>query len=239
MADRGRLQTRGEQNQISLCTCTATALALPLPPHRALRRERTRWGKTSSEQQKKEENSSSKLVRVYIAAWLHGIYVTADRACVFLSPIPPSLPFVTFNGKMCGQFPFCLHCFRQIKGLAKKSLVSYFIQNTHTCIYLYIYVNLFRISSSHALYSSTLLSVMAAGADLRRSLPLWSAQGDEAISDLAWETFTRKLNWQKPFLSSAFYFLSDRFIHFSFSVALLKPHAPFMTVLIFYQFREL
>lgn len=114
---------------------------------------------------------------MYIAAWLHGIYVTADRACVFLSPIPPSLPFVTFNGKMCGQFPFCLHCFRQIKGLAKQSPVSYFIQNTHTCIYLYIYVNLFRISSSHALYSSTLLSVMSAGADLQRSPPLVACTG--------------------------------------------------------------
>lgn len=63
------------------------------------------------------------------------------RACVFLSPIPRFFPFVTFNGKMCGQFPLCLCCFRQIKGLAKKWLVSYFIQKTHTCIYLYVYVN--------------------------------------------------------------------------------------------------
>lgn len=97
--------------------------------------------KASSKHQNKDDTFPSKLVRVYVAAWLHGIYVTAEAACVFLSPAPPSLPFVTFNGKMCGQFPLCLHCFRQIKGLAKKSLVSYFIQNTHTCIYLYIYVN--------------------------------------------------------------------------------------------------
>lgn len=49
----------------------------------------------------------------------------------------------------------------------------------------------------------------------------------------------RRLKWQQSFFSSASYFVSDRFIHFSFSAALLKPQTPFMTVLIFYQFREL
>lgn len=166
---------RPEVNRIRSLHAPAQAQPWPFPCLHA-----ERCGGSAHEggrQQKKEENSSGKLVQVYVAAWLHGIYVTADRACVFLSPIPPSLPFVTFNGKMCGQFPFCLHCFRQIKGLAKKSPVSYFIQNTHTCIYLYIYVNLFRISSSHALYSSTLLSVMSAGAELQRSPPLVACTG--------------------------------------------------------------
>lgn len=41
----GRLQTGGEQNQISSCTCTGTAMALPLPTRRALWRECTRRGK--------------------------------------------------------------------------------------------------------------------------------------------------------------------------------------------------
>lgn len=69
---------------------------------------------------------------------------------------------------------------------------------------------------------------------------LASCTGHEAIFALAQGgRRARRLKWQQSFFSSASYFVSGRFIHFSFSAALLKPQTPFMTVLIFYQFREL
>lgn len=43
---------------------------------------------------------------------------------------------------------------------------------------------------------------------------------------------------QKPFFSPAFSLLSSGFFHFSFSAAVLKPYVPFMTALIFYQFKK-
>lgn len=135
------------------------------------------------------------------------------------------------------QFPLCLRCSRQIKGLAKKPLASYLINSTNTCMHIYMNVSIFRISSSHALYSSSLQHLQEQ--TFRRALLLLGCPGNGVF--FAWGGASPGRSHspqQKPFFSPAFSLLSNGFLHFSFSAAVLKPCVPFVTALIFYQFKE-
>lgn len=229
---RGRY--KAEKNKLQSHPALVQAQPHPFPcPHLQQKGRSALEGETSSKHQYKEDNLSTNQCECS-AVWLQGTDVTADRACVFLSPVSPS--FVTFNGKMCRQFPLCLHCSRQIKGLAKKPLASYFINSTNTCVYFYMNVNVLRISSSHTLYSSTLQHLQEQ--TFGRALLLLGCSGNGAFLHEGELPREKPFPWQKPFFSPAFSLLSNGFLHFSFSAAVLKPCVPFMTALIFYQFKK-